>query len=153
MDGELSQNGSVLIFDGGLDQLRSVMGVLDSQIPEGDLVETQLRLRIHVPGLEDSVRLLLQPALGDNLIDVRAPGPILRVRWRKSLGLVGVLGIILGIAVILLVLLSIVIFVFPQAREPIVAAIRGITGAVAGPFLPLLLLLGVVFIFTQQGRR
>lgn len=142
----LSQQGGA-VFQGGVTELMNIPQAVDNLFAPGDIVEMQLRLRFHVPGLEDSVRLLLRPALGDDLLAVRAPGPILRIRWVRNLGPIAVAAILVSIAIIVALLTLFVLFkISPETAGQLV-------GAIGGP-LALLILGGLlIFIFTQQGRR
>ena len=142
---DLSQQSGP-VFQGGITELMNIPQAVDNQFAPGDIVEMQLRLRFHVPGLEDSVRLLLRPALGDDLLAVRAPGPILRIRWVRNLGPIAVAAILVGIAVIVALLTLFVLFkISPETAGALV-------GAIGGP-LALLILGGLLLFFFTQGRR
>lgn len=138
----LSQNGAQLVFQGGVNELRNIPQSVDQQFAQGDIAEFQLRLRFHVPGLEGTVRTVLQPALGNDLLAVRAPGPILRIRWIRNLGPIAVAAILVGVAIIVAILTLFLLFKFSPGAATSVAGFLIIMAAVAA----------LAFGFTQRRR-
>lgn len=137
----LSQGGAVAVLEGGITQLINIPQAVDNQFAPGDVAEFQLRLRIHVPGLEATLRTLLSPLLGDELLAVEHSGEIVRIRWVRNLGPVAVAAIIVGVAIIVLLLVSFTLFkISPQAA------------VAAGGFVLLLVVL-LVFAFTQRKGK
>lgn len=142
----LSQ-GTGLVFEGGITELINIPQAIDNQFARGDIIEMQLRFRFHIPGLENTVKVLLTPALGDDLLSVTAPGPILRIRWIRNLGPIAVAAILVGVAII--VILLTLFLLFKISPETATALIGGLTAGI----LPLVVIGFLIFAFTQQRRR
>lgn len=137
----LSQADSVAVLAGGITQLINIPQAIDNQFAPGDIAEFQLRLRFHVPGLEATLRTLLSPLLREELLAVEHNGEMVRIRWVRNLGPIAVAAIIVGVAIIVLLLVSFTLFkLSPQA-------------AVAAGGFVLLLVIGGIIAFGFARRQ
>jgi len=104
---------------------------VDQQFAVGEVAEFQIRFPFHIPGLEDTVRLLLEPLLGDDLIAVRMPDVILRIRWIRNAGPLAIV-LILGTIVVFTIMSFFVLFkFFPEVAKKMALWVIGGAAAVA----------------------
>lgn len=135
------RQGEGPVYQGGILDLFSIPQSVDDQFAVGDIAEFQLRLRFHVPGLEDTLRLLLTPVLGENLLSVTAPSSIVRIRWRRNLGPIAIAAIIVSVAIIVTLLVTFVIF-----------KIDPIAGTAAAGFVLALVIGGILAVGFARGK-
>ena len=105
--GQQGADGMEVIASGGFSQLSGLPGSVESRFQEGDIARLELRLSRFVP-FKDAVASSVDAGLRRTAIHLVQPvhinaGGDMVIRWRKNLGVLAAIALILGLLTVLMI--------------------------------------------------